>query len=125
MALATVSDVQDALGRTVTEDVDFLLEEASDLVAGYLRYTPDPVPGAVVRVVAAMVAAALNRPASVVDGAQALTAGPFGVRFSPDASSSGPRLTQSFKTRLNPYRRAGTITTTSERYDIDFVVEGS
>lgn len=123
VALATADDVQDALGRTVTEDVDFLLEEASDLVVGYLRYTPDPVPGAVVRVVAAMVAAALTRPASVVDGAQALTAGPFAVRFSPDASSGGPRLTPSLQTRLNPYRRAGVITATSESYDI--VVEGS
>ena len=127
VALATADDVEAALRRSLldTEDVAFLLEEASDLVVGYLRYTPDPIPGAVVRVVAAMVAAALTRPAPVVDGAQALTAGPVGVRVAPDASAAGPRLTRALELRLNPYRRAAVVSTSSEHYDIAFTVEGS
>ena len=74
-----------------------------------------------------MVAAALTRPAPVVDGAQALTAGAFGVRFAPDASSAGPRLLPSYKTRLNPYRRAGVLSLSSESYDATFELpdEGS
>ena len=46
MTLASEVDVESALGRDLaeTEDVSTLLEEASDLVAGYLGYTPDPVP---------------------------------------------------------------------------------
>ncbi len=124
MALATADDVESALRRTLTEDedVDFLLEEASDEVVGYLRYTPDPVPGAVVRAVATMVAAALTRPAPVADGVQALTAGSFGVRFIPDASTPGPRLTASLKRRLNPYRRAGVVGLSSESYDATFTL---
>jgi len=114
VAFATADDVEAALGRAFTEDVDLLLEEATDLVVGYLHYAPDPVPPAVVRVVAAMVAAALTRPVAAVEGAEQMTAGPFGVRFAPDAASRGPRLTVGFKTRLNPYRSASTITLSSE-----------
>ena len=109
MALATSDDVEAALGRTFTEDVDFLLEEASDLVVAYLGCTPDPIPPAVVRVVAAMAAATLTRPAPVVEGAQALNAGPFGIRFTPDASSRGPWLTAALKSRLNPFRQMSSL----------------
>lgn len=124
MALATAADVEAALGRdlTDTEDVDFLLEVASDEVVGYLRYLPDPVPGAVVRVVAAMVATALTRPPPVVDGIAGLTAGPYGVRFTTDgASSGGPRLTVGMKKRLNVYRRLAVVDMSSESYDPDYV----
>lgn len=113
MALATSDDVEAALGRPLTEDVDFLLEEASDRVVAYLGYTPDPTPPAVGRVVAAMVAAVLTRP-TVVEGAEALTAGPYGVRFSANASTRGPWLSSEQQKRLNPFRRMTAITLESE-----------
>lgn len=124
MALATAADIEAALGRSLTEseDVDFLLEVASDEVVGYLRYLPDPVPGAVVRVVAAMVATALTKPPPAVDGVAALTAGPYAVRFTTDgASSGGPRLTPGMKKRLNLYRRLAVVSMSSESYDPEFV----
>lgn len=107
MALADVDDVEAALGSAPTVEVEVLLEEASDLVVGYLGYTPDPVPGAVVRVVAAMVAAVLTQPAGAA-GAEQMTAGPFVVRFSAD-TLGGPWLTKNWRLRLDPYRRTGFI----------------
>lgn len=109
MALATVADVEAALGRDLDadEDVDSLLEEASDLVFGYLGWgeIPDEVPGAVVRVVASIVAAALTAPSvpAYPAGVQA-TAGPFSIQVGSEGGSSKVFLTGALKLRLRPYR---------------------
>lgn len=115
MPLASDVDVEAALGRdlTETEDVSTLLEEASDLVVGYLGYEPDPAPSPVTRVVATMVAAVLTKPAT--------TTGDFGasgyniaresatVKIGTEsATTTGPWLTASLKMRLRPYRSAAT-----------------
>lgn len=113
MALASEVHVEDALGRalTVSEDVSTLLEEASDLVVGYLGYTPDPVPAPVRRVVATMVVAVLTKPHT-----STLDYGTMGVGYNvvkealpikvgnESATTSGPWLTASLKARLRPYR---------------------
>lgn len=114
MALATEDDVEAALGRTLTrsEDVTTLLETASDLVVGYLGSTPDPVPSAVIRVVADMVAAVLNRPAVTTSQ---LGANGYNqiredtvVRIDTEAATTtGPWLTKALKARLSPYRSGG------------------
>lgn len=115
MALASEEDVEDALGRALTEseDVSTLLESASDLVVGYLGQEPDPVPTPVSRVVAEMVAAVLTKPATnTADyGANGYNVAresmpvKIGVE---SATSTGPWLTRSWKTRLRPYRTVGT-----------------
>ena len=115
MALAVDVDVEAALGRSLTtaENVSNLLEEASDLVVGYLGYTPDPVSPAVVRVVATMVAAVLTKPAVSTSDYQAsgynvqreVAAVKVGVE---SATTSGPWLTAALKQRLRPYRTAST-----------------
>jgi hypothetical protein len=128
MALATEDDVEAALGRTPDGDVSTLLEEASDLVLGYLHCsTLDPVPAAVARVTASMVAAALNRPSglsSIAPGDQ-LTAGPYTVRGG-DSGSGGVWLTNALKLRLRPYRCGSSVSVSlqSELYD-DEVEDGS
>jgi len=113
MALASEADVEAALGRDLgeAEDVSTLLEEASDLVVGYLRSTPDPVPDPVARVVATMVAAVLTKPAS--NNAEYGSNGYNVIRESmtvkvgvESATTTGPWLTRSLKTRLRPYRSA-------------------
>lgn len=113
MALASEVHVEDALGRalTVSEDVSTLLEEASDLVVGYLGYTPDPVPAPVRRVVATMVVAVLTKPATTASDFTGLTSGyntsreTAAVRVGVEsATTSGPWLTASIKARLRPYR---------------------
>lgn len=115
MAFATSANVEAALGRSLTsgEDVSTLLEEASDLVAGYLLYVPDPVPVAVERAVATMVAAVLTKPDVTVaqyDASGYNTARPApSVRVGVEsATTTGPWLTNSIKQRLRPYRRAMT-----------------
>lgn len=113
MALASEDDVENALGRPLTssEDVTTLLEEASDLVAGYLGYTPDPVPSPVARVVGTMVAAVLTKPATNTAeyGANGYNVAretmPVKVGVE-SATTSGPWLTVSLKHRLRPYRTA-------------------
>lgn len=115
MSLASDSDVENALGRSLTEseDVSTLLEEASDLVAGYLGYTPDPVPSPVARVVATMVAAVLTKPATTTadygaagyNVARESAAVKIGVE---SATTTGPWLTASLKMRLKPYRTSAT-----------------
>jgi hypothetical protein len=121
MALATGDDVAAALGSSPTSDVETLLEEASDLVLGYLHCPDlDPVPPAVSRVVASMVASALNRApgmASIAPG-DSLTAGPYTA--SSGASSAGTVwLTNGLKMRLRPYRCGSVISVSlqSELYD--------
>lgn len=119
MALASEADVEGALGRSLTdsEDVSTLLEEASDLVVGYLGYTPDPVPSPVARVTATMVAAVLNKPTittadygatgySVSSSASTPSAREYAqVHVGQEsATTSGPWLTAGLKMRLRPYR---------------------
>lgn len=122
MALATEVDVENALGRSLTEseDVTTLLEEASDLVVGYLRHEPDPVPDPVARAVATMVAAVLTKPAvTTADydaGGYNISREAAAVRVAVEsATTSGPWLTQSLKRRLSMYRRLGGINMISER----------
>ena len=115
MALASQNDVENALGRFLleSEDVSTLLEEASDLVVGYLGHTPDPVPSPVARVVATMVAAVLTKPATnTADyGANGYNVAresmpvKIGVE---SATTTGPWLTASLKQRLRPFRSAAT-----------------
>ena len=115
MALASDGDVEDALGRPLggSEDVTSLLETASDLVVGYLNYTPDPVPGPVARAVADMVVAVLTKPAvtSADYGANGYNVAresmPVKVGVE-SATSTGPWLTAALKLRLRPYRSAKT-----------------
>ena len=111
MALASNSDVESALGRALTddEDVSTLLEEASDLVVGYLGYTPDPAPSPVARVVATMVVAVLNKPSTTTanyDATGYSTSREYaevhvGVE---SATTSGPWLTAALRMRLKPFR---------------------
>lgn len=117
MALASDEDVENALGRALTEseDVATLLETASDLVIGYLGQEPDPVPDPVARVVADMVAAVLTKPAATAADYGTLISGGYNVARETmpvkigveSATSTGPWLTKSLKTRLQPYKTTG------------------
>ena len=113
MAYATSSDVVAALGRSLTEaesvSVSNQLEQATDLVAAYLGNEPDPVPGAVARVVATMVAAVFSKPSITVadyDASGYSTAREAaGVYVGTEsATTSGPWLTNALRERLKPYR---------------------
>jgi hypothetical protein len=122
VALATQADVEAILGRELTEQeaehVVSQLDEASDLVLGYLRCPPaTPIPDAIARVVAAMVAAVIKRPATQPANADQLTAGPYGMRFTEGSTSGGPWLTAALKMRLAPYRcSVVSVPMVSERY---------
>lgn len=118
MGLATPEDVESALRRTLTDEelssVEGLIEEASDLVLGYLCHyvlpdPVDPVPAPIVRAVATMVAAVLTKP--VTTAADYGTSGYNIARESmtvavgvESATTTGPWLTSSLKQRLDPYR---------------------
>ena len=113
MAYATSSDVVAALGRSLTTaesvSVSNQLDQATDLVAAYLGNEPDPVPGAVARVVATMVAAVFSKPSITVadyDASGYSTAREAaGVYVGTEsATTSGPWLTNALKERLKPYR---------------------
>jgi len=113
MAYATSSDVVAALGRSLTTaesvSVSNQLEQATDLVAAYLGNEPDPVPGAVARVVATMVAAVFSKPSITVadyDASGYSTAREAaGVYVGTEsATTSGPWLTNALRERLKPYR---------------------
>ena len=115
MAYATSSDVVAALGRSLTAaesvSVSNQLEQATDLVAAYLGNEPDPVPGAVARVVATMVAAVFSKPSITVadyDASGYSTAREAaGVYVGTEsATTSGPWLTNALRERLKPYRVA-------------------
>lgn len=123
MSLATQDDVRSALRRELTETeqewIDALLDEASDLVAGYLSpfQIPTPAPAPIRRVVAAMSAAVLTRPTNLLPDTQSLQADSFGVTFAAESTSPGPRLTAAFKERLRPYRVSAVIVElSSERF---------
>lgn len=121
--LATQDDVRAALRRDLTENetdwIAGLLDAASDLVIGYLHpfEIPHPTPGPIARVVAEMAAVVLNRPSTILPDTQSLTADSYGVTFTADSTSPGPRLTAAFKERLRIYR-PGVVTVElgSERY---------
>jgi len=113
VAHANADDVKASLRAIGRDDVaenlppvDELLDEASDLVSGYLwpSQVPTPTPGAITRAVAAMTAAVLTRPSSLLPETQSLSADGFGVTFTPGTGSPGPYLTAALKSRLRPYR---------------------
>jgi len=124
MAFAEDTDVEVALGRALTtaedESVDTLLEEATDLLIGYLGCEPDPVPDAVKRVCARMVARVFAQAASsdapVVGASQVQqTAGPFsiGMSFASGTSTGAPWIAGADKIALRPYRCGGGFKTVS------------
>lgn len=126
MKLATQQDVENALRRPLTETeaqwVEPLLDECADLVRGYLDpyRIQEPVPPAISRVVAAMAAAVLSRPASVLPDTKSLTADVYGITFATGSTGLGPYLAPSFKDRLRPFKNEGgggmvVMETSSER----------
>lgn len=126
VALATPGDVEERLGRPLTPDEQNrtdpgLLDEASDLVVGYLGADPSAdgtvaVPPPVARVVARMVARVLQQSTAAggVFGATSMTdqIGDFSQtrQFPAGATSGGPWLTQADKVALKPYRSGGPYT---------------
>lgn len=122
MPLATQDDVRNALRRELTDSeeewVDSLIQEAADLVAGYLYpyQIPAETPGEITRVVAGMAAAVINRPANILPDTTSLTADSYGVQFAAGATSPGPYLTQSFKQRLDPFRMKNVVMELASEY---------
>ncbi|AIM50345.1 head-to-tail adaptor [Mycobacterium phage Omnicron] len=126
--LATLDDLKKALKALrrpelaeslAAEDVADLLEQASDLVAGYLDPSPvpDPIPSAITRVTAEAAALSLIRPTDIPAEAQTLQADGFGVTFAVGGNSPGPYLTAALKLRLKPYRSGMvSVPMSSERY---------
>jgi hypothetical protein len=110
--------VEAALGRALATAEDAaaptLLEEATDQLIGYLGCTPDPVPVAVKRVCARMVARVFAQAASsnapTVGASQVQeTAGPFsrGASFASGTNTGAPWLAAADKTVLRPHRCGG------------------
>ncbi|QIG61524.1 head-to-tail adaptor [Mycobacterium phage Ximenita] len=126
MTLATTADVQAALRALqrpdlaeALPDVNDLLQDASDLVAGHLwpNQVPDPIPSPIARVTAAMVAAVLTRPKEILPETTNLSADGFGVAFAEGGTSPRPFLTRDMKLRLRPYRSGmSSVSMSSERY---------
>ena len=127
MALATVADVEAALGRSLTtaenERVDSLLVKASAVVIGYAGqdFEPSPYHETVVVVTAEMVARSLVT--STTGGAlpEQQGAGPFSVRYGASVSGGGVWLTAADKMALRPHRIGGGVTSVQlvgERYDV-------
>lgn len=124
MALADPDDVEQALKRALSaeesEYIDTQLEEASDLVLGYLRCDAlaSPTPGPVRRVVASMVAALL-RPTGIPENAEQLSAGEYSMKLAEGSTSKSPWLTAVQKMRLAPYRcgSAVSVPLVSERFE--------
>lgn len=115
MAFATSADVVAALGRSLTSaessSVDNQIAQATDLVAAYLGNDPNPVPGAVTRVVATMVAAVFSKPSITVADYDAsgysTSREAAGVHVGVEsATTSGPWLTNALRERLKPFRTA-------------------
>jgi len=118
MALATVADVEVIIGPDFDDDdAQSLLEEASDLVSGYLLWAEPPadVPDAVTRAVARIAATALTGPPSPFPEGTQATAGPYGIRVGGDTSRV--YLTNALRLRLRPYRASmASVALGSERY---------
>lgn len=116
MALASDVDVASALGvDSLTSDqsarTPTLLDEASDLVTGYLspRPIPDPVPDTIRRVVARMVARVIDPSTnSSIVGAtsQQYTAGTYQTQatFAPDTRTGSAYLTKTDKISLRRFK---------------------
>ena len=109
--LATVDDVQDRLGRVLTDqeaaEVDGLIVEASYLVTGYLRrvFEPTEIPETVSTVVSRMVARLILAPPEDVNQESAsYTAGVFSKNVKFVSSGGSPWLTRSDKIALAPFR---------------------
>ncbi|MFG1794136.1 hypothetical protein [Nocardia sp. NPDC049149] len=125
MALATAEDVVKALRRDLTgeeeEDLESLLDAASDLVLGHLypKVPATPTPDGIVRVVADMVAAVLDRPKHQPQNADQLTAGEYGWKFTEGSTSGGPWLTAALKMRLRPFKGSSVVSVplVSERFE--------
>src|SRR5690606_5757611 len=114
MAFADEADVVLALGRELTTaeqtSVDTLLDEATDLITGHLGCTPDPVPDAVKRVTARMVARVFSQAQISVGASQVQeTAGPFSrsTSYASGTSNGSPWLAAADKVTLRPYRCGG------------------
>lgn len=118
MAFAESVDVAAALGRDLSAgeqaQVGTLLDEASDILTGYLGTEPDPVPDAVKRVCARMVARVFAQAASssapVVGASQVQqTAGPFTMSssFATGTSTGAPWIAAADKVALRPFRVRG------------------
>lgn len=127
MTLATQQDVEDRLGRELTDaeeaGIDARLADASAVVIGYTGqdFEPSPCPDAVVGVVAKMVARSLTASESVGFVTQQ-TAGPFNVSYNASAATGDVWLTAADKLALRPYRRGGGMTSVQmvgERYEIE------
>ena len=128
MALATTVDVQGALralqradlaAALMDADVSELLQNASDLVTGYLwpGEVPTPVPDTIKRVTASVVAVSLTRPRELLPETQSLQADGFGVTFTPGAGSPGVYLSAAHKTALRPWKRSAvSVPMSSERF---------
>lgn len=124
MAFAEAADVVKALRRelTATEEdyVDDVIAEASDLIIGYLGCDPTddtatpPVPEAVTRVTARMVARVFQQDDGRAVGTSQTqqTAGPFmqGLSFTPGSTSGSPWFAGTDKIVLRPYRCGGGMT---------------
>lgn len=113
MSFATEANVREALGRDLTAEetdlVQVLLDEADDVILAYLSTVlEDPIPGAVVRVAARMVARVFLQTGMI--GADNVTqqTGPFSqtVKYSAGATNGSPWLSSADKSRLRPYRRS-------------------
>jgi len=110
MRLAVQTDVENALRRRLTaEEAEWigpLLDEASDQVAGYLFpwEIPIPVPETIVRVTAAMAAAVLSRPSSILPDTKSLSADVYGISFASGTTGTGPYWTTAFRDRLRPFK---------------------
>lgn len=120
MALASLDDVEARLGHAPTVDdsvVTALLDEASDLVAAFIRCVPDPVPGEVSRVVARMVVRVLSVgdsvPVGLSQAARTQTAGPVTLTatqsFSETATQRSPWLTSADKMVLRRFGCGGRV----------------
>lgn len=120
MSLASVEDVQKALGRAPTAEetarLPGLLDEASDLVIGHLGCEPEPpVPDAVNRATARIVARVLMQDSTAGSGSTigvtqiSGTAGPFTrqMTLADGSGSSSPWLERTDKLKLRPYRCGG------------------
>jgi hypothetical protein len=105
---------QAALGRELTEaeeaSVETVLEEATDLLTGFLGCAPDPVPDAVKRVTARMVARVFSQALVNIGASQVQeTAGPFSrsTSYAAGTSNGSPWLAAADKLALRPFRCGG------------------
>lgn len=126
MALADLIDVENHLGRDLTDAehdrAAVLLVRAEAVVMGFLGCVtePDPVPAGLTSTVAAITARAFASGAPV--GAQSVSVDDGSVSYYPDAASGGIWLTKVDKMALRPFRCGGGLTSVrlvGERYTIE------